>query len=186
MVKYAKRTGYGYRRRWKGTKANFNYIASHYLKYKIKQQYEFRWGYGISGDYNLTFDDMLSAQQNDFTALRHHFLMYKLTGLAINITPIVSTNGDGAFSTGDHKAALCLMPLQDEMNFANVSRNPNTIALGKDKITKYFKINTPWTATTAQTISSLRLMALADGDCLYGMISYSMVLTLYLTFKNPA
>ena len=83
MVKYAKRTGYGYRRCWKGTKANFNYIASHYLKYKIKGEYQFTWQEGISGDYVLTFDDMLSGQNNDFTLMRHHFLMYKLTGIPL-------------------------------------------------------------------------------------------------------
>ena len=183
MVKYSK----NYHKKYnKATKRQFNYIASHYLKYKIKGEYQFTWQEGISGDYVLTFDDMLSGQNNDFTLMRHHFLMYKLTGIAITIVPTVNTNGDGAFSTNGNKAAICLMPIQDDSTYENVSRNPNSIALGKEKITKYFKINTPWTATTAQTISSLKLVALADGNVLYGSINYIMLLTIYLTFKNPA
>lgn len=185
MVKYTYRKYYK-KYTPKATKRQFNYIASHYLKYKIKGEYQFTWQEGITGDYVLTFDDMLSGQNNDFTLMRHHFLMYKLTGIAITIVPTVNTNGDGAFSTNGNKAAICLMPIQDDSTYENVSRNPNSIALGKEKITKYFKINTPWTATTAQTISSLKLVALADGNVLYGSINYAMLLTIYLTFKNPA
>lgn len=188
MVKYGYKKSYNYRKYIpKATKRQFNYIASNYLKYKIKSEFQFRWGNGITGDYNLTFDDIISAQGgNDFSALRHHFIQYKLTGIAINITPVINTNGDGAFSTGEAKAALALLSVNDELNYLNVSRNPNAIALGKDKISKYFKINSAWQPTTQSALPSMRLLALSDGNTLYGEISYNMMITFYICFKTPA
>ena len=186
MVKYARVARRGYRSA-RATRKQFNYIASNYLKYKVKGEFQFRWSNGITGDYNLTFDDILSAQGgNDFSALRHHFIQYKLTAIAINVVPVCNTNGDGAFSQGDHKAALGLMSINDELNYVNVSRNPNSIALGKDKISKYIRINSSWHATTESALTSMRLIALADGDTLYGSINYNMMITFYILFKTPA
>ena len=187
MVKYNSRNFYNKKYYSRATKRQFNYIASNYLKYKVKGEFQFRWQNGITGEYNLTFDDILSIQGgNDFSALRHHFIQYKITGIAINITPVCNTNGDGAFSIGEHKAALGIMSINDELNFANVSRNPNSIALGKDKISKYLKINSAWHPTTESALSSMRLIALSDGDTLYGGIHYNMMVTMYITFKTPA
>ena len=78
------------------------------------------------------------------------------------------------------------MSINDELNFVNVSRNPNSIALGKDKISKYIRINSAWHATTESALTSMRLIALSDGDTLYGSINYNMMITFYICFKTPA
>ena len=60
---------------YKVSKSNFNYIASHYLKYKMKAAFMVNIRQeGMIGNYSLPFSDIMDAA-NDFAALSKHFFL---------------------------------------------------------------------------------------------------------------
>lgn len=183
MVKYARRYGY---RRWR-RRASFNYIASHYLKYKIKNSYTVNLNQdNISGDVSLTFQAILESGTNDFTQLSKHFLQYKVTGVAIHVIPSKNTAAGGEFNFQGVKVAMSILNVNEDLTYAAVSKSPNAILLGEEKVNKYYKLDTDWVGTSVQAAPAMKICTTSQGIPLTGQMTYNFIVTMYMIFKNPA
>lgn len=186
MVKYWPKRYYR-KNYYKANKRQFNYIASHYLKYKIKNQYQVNFDTnGLTGDVSLTFQTILDSGTNDFTLLSKHFLQYKVTGIAITVIPNQNTDQYGQFTFQGVSAAMSILNINEDNTWAGVSKSPNAVLLGNEKITKYYKLNTGWFATNNQAAPSMKICTSSRGIPLAGQMTWNFIVTMYVCFKNVA
>lgn len=186
MVKYTYRKYY---KRYfpKATKRQFNYIASHYLKYIIKNEYQVNLsGDNITGDISLTFQSILDSGTNDFTLLSKHFLQYKVTGVGINIIPTKNTDANGQFNFQGVRAAMSILNINEDLTWPGVSKSPNAIVLGNEKISKYYRLNTGWFGTNNQAAPALKICTSSAGVPLAGQMTWNFIITMYVCFKDVA
>lgn len=177
MVKYAKRKRYYGR----VSKRQFNYIARNYLKYKVKASYQVRVKQELAGDVSITFQSMLQKAP-DFTALAKQFLQYKVTGVNLNVAPISTSD----LNMQACRVAVSIMQTADDTSFLAVAQSPNSLNLGQEPCSKYVKINSAWISTSEVGLPSMKIVTNTLGIPLDGEITYNYIITLYLTFKNPA
>lgn len=182
------------RRRWRGAygsrysgKARFNYIASNYMKYKIKGHFNVQWTAldDLLGNTSITLEDIF-AKGNEFNTLKSYFLLYKLTGVAITIVPIVNADGNGVFDSGTSQLVGSLIQASELNSFAGVSNSPNAFSLGTEKVTKYVKVNTSWIGTSLNVLPSFKVCFVQNNRPAAGSINYAIQITAYLLFKDHA
>lgn len=181
----AKKTWYRRRAR-RADKTTFNYIAKNYLKYKVKSAFMVNIAQsGMTGDHSLTFENILNAA-NDFAALGSHFLQYKITGVSLNVAPTFNDEDDGQFNFQSCAVAMSIMNVSDNGTWDGVSKSPNALLIGDQKVFKYYKLNTGWFAVNNQAAPSLKIVTQTRGVPLAGQITVNFIVTFYVTFKDAA
>ena len=135
MVKYRK---WGYKNGGKISKRQFNYIASHYMRYKIKAPYQanFNQNNGLTGDISVTFANVLDAENGDFGALSRHYLMYKVTGVAITAIPMMNGDNGNQFNMKLCGFAMSILNVNDDATWDGITKSPNAIMIGDQKVTE--------------------------------------------------
>lgn len=183
MVGYKKYLGY---KRKRVSKGQFNYIASHYLKYKIKSAFmvNIRQS-GMIGDHSLTFENILNAA-NDFAAIGKHFLQYKVTGMALTVVPTYNGDSGNQFNFKQCANAMSILNVGDDDTWEGVSKSPNALLIADQKIYKYYKLSTGWFATNNQAAPSMKICTQTRGVPLAGELTINFIVTMYICFKNPA
>lgn len=178
MVKYAAKRRF-YRR---VSKRQFNYIARNYLKYRVKASYQVRFNTTeMTGNHSITFQNILENAP-DYALLAKQFLQYKITGVSLDVTPIISPNTNAKAC----RFAVSIMPVADDGTYQAVSQSPNALSLGDTHCSKYVKIGSAWVSTSEIGLPSMKIVSQYIGALLSGEITYNYLITLYLTFKNPA
>lgn len=184
MVKYAikKRTFQ------KVSKRQFNYIASHYLKYKVKNAFQCNFNQmdGLTGDVSLTFQNILDSGSNDFGALSKHFLQYKITGVSLIVMPMYNGEAGNQFNMKRCAFAMSVMNVNDDATWEGVSKSPNCVLIGNEKVTKYVRMNSGWFATNNQAVPSMKVCTSSRGAPLAGQMTINFIVTMYISFKDPA
>ena len=185
MVKYTRRY---YKKFKKATKTQFNYIASHYMKYKIKAPYQanFNQNNGLTGDISVTFANVLDTENGDFAALSRHYLMYKVTGVAITAIPMFNGDNGNQFNMKLCGFAMSILNVNDDATWDGITKSPNAILLGNEKVTKYVKLNSGWFATNNQAVPSMKICVGSRGVPLAGQLTINYIVTMYICFKSPA
>ena len=185
MVKYTKRC---YRKSNKVSKRQFNYIASHYLKYKVKNAFQvnFNQQNGLTGDTSLTFQNILDSGSNDFGALSKHFLQYKVTGVALTVMPMLNGEAGNQFNMKLCGFAMSVLNVNDDLTWEGVTKSPNCILVGNEKVTKYVRMNSGWFATNNQAVPSMKICTSSRGAPLAGQVTINFIVTMYISFKDPA
>ena len=145
MVKYAKRRFYR-----KVSKRQFNYIASHYLKYKIKAYFQVRAKTELAGDVSITFLAILEKAP-DFAGIAKNFLQYKVTGVNLDVAPIPTSN----ISMPACGFSVSILQTGDNAGMLTVAQSPNALNLGLDHCHKYVRTNSAWVPTTENALPSL-------------------------------
>lgn len=176
MVKYAKRRYYG-----RVSNRQFNYIARNYLKYKVKASYQVRVKQELAGDTSITFQSILQKAP-DFTAIGKQFLQYKITGVHLSVAPISTSD----LNMQACRVAVSVMQVADDASFLSVAQSPNSLNLGQEPCSRYVKVNTAWVSTSEIGLPSMKIVTNTLGIPLTGEITYNYIVTLYITFKNPA
>lgn len=190
MVKYARRS---YKAR-KLSLRQFNYIASTYMKYKIATNFNCTWT-GTSAPYiawnNPNAGQSLSAESifgntgNEYLTLRGYYSYYKLTGIAIEVTPNKTLGPNGEFGVSGN-AILSLIMSGETLTYNALSQSPHAITLdGNNKTRKYIPMKGSWTPTNLVASSAIKLCIAANGGISSGSVNFNVKLMLYMIFKNP-
>lgn len=182
MVKYIRKK-YGM-----ASKKQFKYIASHYLNYKIKApfQADFNQNDGLTGDISVTFSNVLDTENGDFAALSKHFLLYRITGIAITAVPMMNGDNGNQFNMKRCGFAMSILNINDDASWQGITKSPNAVLLGDQKVTKYVRINSGWFATNNQAVPSMKICVGSRGAPLAGQYTINYLVTMYVSFKSPA
>ena len=191
MVKYNRK--FYYKKNW-GSKKNFNRIASTYMKYKIATNFNCTWA-GTSSPYivwnNPQSGQTLSAETifgntgNEYLTLRGYYSYYKITGIAIEVTPIKSLSVNGEFTPAGN-VVLSLIQTGETLTYNALSQSPHAMTLDiNNKSRKYIPLRGSWVSTNLVADSAIKLCIAANGGIASGSLIFNVKLILYMTFKNP-
>lgn len=188
MVKYKR---YGRSTYW--AKKNFNKIASTYMKYKVAVNFEATWS-GTNAPYitfGTNYGSIVTAEQifgntgNEYLTLRGYYSFYKLTGIAMEITPTISNASNGEFRISG-SAVMGIVQSGETLTYNTLSQSPQAIGLDiNNKSRKYISLKSAWTPTNLIANSAIKLCTAANAGVAAGSIRFNVRLVLYMTFKNP-
>ena len=170
-----------YRRFYKVPKKTFNYIASNYLKYKVKAYFQVRAKQELSGNVSITFQQILEKAP-DFPAIAKNFLLYKVTGVNLDVAPIPTSS----LNMPACGFSVSILQTGDDAGMLTVAQSPNSLNLGLDHCHKYVKTYSAWTPTTENALPSLKIVTNTSGVPNTGEITYNYIITCYLLFKAAA
>ena len=187
MVKYKR-----YRRsNW--SKRNFNKIASTYMKYKVAVNFEATWS-GTNAPYitfGTNYGSIVTAEQifgntgNEYLTLRGYYSFYKLTGIAMEITPTMANGTNGEFRISG-SAVMGIVQSGETLTYNTLSQSPQAIGLDvNNKSRKYISLKSAWTPTNLIANSAIKLCTAANAGVAAGSVRFNVRLVLYMTFKNP-
>ena len=81
---------------------------------------------------------------------------------------------------------MSILNINEDLTWAGVSKSPNAVLLGNEKVTKYYKLNTGWFATNNQAAPSMKICTSSRGIPLAGQMTWNFIVTMYVCFKNVA
>lgn len=188
MVKYYRRT---YRKNY--SKKQFNKIASTYMKYKVVTDFNCKWvgtnspfiSWSTNQGQTLLAESIFGNTGNEFLTLRGYYSYYKLTGIAIEITPYKTLGPDGEFKVSG-SAVLSLIQSGETLTYSALSQSPHAITLDtNNRSRKYISLKSAWTPTNLVADGAIKLCLAANGGIGAGSVNFDVKLILYITFKNP-
>ena len=191
MVKgyYSWKRNYKYNR---VSRAQFNKIARNYMKYKVNVNLTLRTdqnspylGFTDNNSNSFTMTQLLAKAGNEFLTLRGYYALYKITGIAMTLTPTASYASDGQLSTSV-APIVSIIQSQETVTYQTLSQSPNVIGLSyTNPSKKYVPLNTDWTASDLVAGSSVKIMSYAQAGSNLGLVTWNTKVTLYITFKSP-
>lgn len=191
MVKgyYSWRKNYKYNR---VSRAQFNKIARNYMKYKVNVNLTLRTdanspylGFTDNNSNSFTMTQLLAKAGNEFLVLRGYYALYKITGIAMTLTPTASYASDGQLSTSV-APIVSIIQSQETVTYQTLAQSPNVIGLNfTTPSKKYVPLNTDWTASDLVAGSSVKIVSYAQAGSNLGLVTWNAKITLYITFKSP-
>lgn len=183
MVKYRK-----YRRYYRKVKAR---ILRNYFKGKLDTVQKVTWtgngAFFVTGGQGTTrtLSDLLQLC-GDWQYYRQIFHTYKVTGLAMELTPNPATRGDGTQFTG--AACIGLLTTRDIANWTNVTESNMSVLLTASQIQRKYKSFygglAAWHGTDDTADLDGKFVIETDGNPSDGGTTYMFKVTFYITFKN--
>ena len=182
-----------YRRNWRWSrKKYFNYVAKNYLKYTCnvvgkvmwvdQEQNNIYWNGANTNQW--TMEDALTQAGNELTSLRAYFASYKITGVAVKVTPgypAVPTNANEG-TMGN--AFLSIQQIGEDRTYSAVVHNPRCMCLSQFlPQRKYFSLTSTWAGSNMYPIRSLNFVLASDGKPMRDS-TFTVQITFYLLFKT--
>ena len=180
------------KRYYKKKSTNLNKVMRNYFKVKLDTIEKVIWtGNGIafvvSGEATSRNLYTLLERTPDWGVWRTLFHSFKLTGLAVEISPNAPAQANGAVFSG--AAALGLITSRDTINWNNVTESNFSFLLSTTQIQrKYKSFNgglADWHGTdNAQELDGI-FAVLSDGNLQNAICNFVVKFSFYVTFKNP-
>lgn len=179
---------YGYRKRGSVAKIMRNY-------FKAKMDYVMRVAYDSSG---VKFLEWNASQKNinglleacsDWAPYTKIFHTFKLTGIAMEVSPNHPIANEGVFSANGSVILAILTGGDNPDSFQNVAEAKNSMVLTPTQMQRrYLSFNggqTAWIATSDLTDLDGKVAVITNSTNVTGGLIWSVKVSFYVTFKNP-
>lgn len=126
---------------------------------------------------------------SDWPAYTKLFHTFKLTGLAMEVSPSVPIPQDGIYNANGSVLLALLTSSDNSESFQNVAESKNCIVLSQTQCQRrYLSFNggqTAWIATSDLTDLDGKVVTVTNSNNQAGGMVWSVKISFYVTFKNP-
>lgn len=187
----------------KCSKAQFNYIASHYHKTVLTCSFRIQYNssvckfVGVGVDNIANIQDLLTSCA-DWNTYKTLFLSYKITGMSVEFSPgpvipavVNATTDTGVFPVTSYSMnavpAVALLSSTDAVDYAAIIESNKHALLSFTNKTKFYATFTGgiagWFQTTSPNVQTGRLAVNTQSLPSGGEIFWQCVCNFYITYK---